>query len=70
MCKYEQISNWERRPLRKSQMHYAALDAYVLLKIFENLVEKANEENLTPIEHFIESIKGDNFVEKDGKGVE
>jgi hypothetical protein len=37
LCKGEQVSNWERRPLRKRQLHYAALDAYILLKIYEKL---------------------------------
>jgi hypothetical protein len=38
LCKGEQISNWERRPLRKRQLHYASLDSFVLLKIFDKLV--------------------------------
>ena len=70
ICKYEQISNWERRPLRKSQTHYAALDAYVLLEALDKLVEKAKKENLTPIEHFIESIDDDYFEEKERKEAE
>ena len=37
LCKVEQMSNWERRPLRKSQMHYAMLDAFVLIDIVEKL---------------------------------
>ena len=44
ICKVEQMSNWERRPLRKSQAHYAALDAYVLIDIIENLRKKAQDE--------------------------
>ena len=37
LCKYEQISNWENRPLRLRQLHYAALDAYVLLILYEKM---------------------------------
>ena len=33
LSKKEQISNWQLRPLRKSQMHYAAADAFVPLLI-------------------------------------
>lgn len=37
MCKGEQMSNWEMRPLRLSQQHYAALDAFVLIDIIDSL---------------------------------
>ena len=37
LCKAEQVSNWERRPLRESQMHYAAADAHILIEIIELL---------------------------------
>ena len=29
-----QVSDWERRPLYAEQLHYAALDAYWLLKVY------------------------------------
>lgn len=34
--KFEQCSGWDNRPLRRAQLHYAALDALVLLKIYTN----------------------------------
>lgn len=37
LCKGEQMSNWEKRPLKFSQMHYAALDSYVLIDIYKEL---------------------------------
>tara|TARA_B110000285_G_C14947444_1_gene525049 strand:- start:275 stop:493 length:219 start_codon:yes stop_codon:yes gene_type:complete len=43
MCKAEQCSNWENRPLRQSQLHYAGLDAWILPQIalaFEPLMKE------------------------------
>lgn len=45
LCKYEQCSNWENRPLRKSQIHYAALDAVVCVQIFKELNSIMNNNN-------------------------
>ena len=39
LCKYEQCSNWERRPLRQSQLHYAALDSLLCCLIFKKIIE-------------------------------
>ena len=41
LCKFEQISNWEIRPLRQTQIHYAALDAHVLVQICERMAAEA-----------------------------
>eukprot|EP00929_Paragymnodinium_shiwhaense_P063445 TRINITY_DN31688_c0_g1_i1.p1 TRINITY_DN31688_c0_g1~~TRINITY_DN31688_c0_g1_i1.p1 ORF type:complete len:576 (-),score=61.22 TRINITY_DN31688_c0_g1_i1:170-1897(-) len=39
LCKAEQRSYWHGRPLRASQCHYAALDAYVLLQVAAALTD-------------------------------
>ncbi|XP_076344692.1 exonuclease mut-7 homolog isoform X2 [Tachypleus tridentatus] len=39
--KDEQFSDWERRPLRSTQIIYAALDAFCLLQIYEELYNRA-----------------------------
>uniref|UniRef100_A0A914VFU7 3'-5' exonuclease domain-containing protein n=1 Tax=Plectus sambesii TaxID=2011161 RepID=A0A914VFU7_9BILA len=38
-----QLSHWTKRPLRAEQMDYAALDAYCLIEIFDELKKKAKE---------------------------
>lgn len=44
--KGEQMSDWERRPLRNTQIQYAALDAFVLLEVYERLKETAKREKM------------------------
>lgn len=44
--KSEQCSNWELRPLRRTQIMYAALDAHVLVQIYEFLQKLCFEQNI------------------------
>lgn len=43
ICKVEQMSNWENRPLRHSQEHYAALDAWILTVLIEEMEKIAKK---------------------------
>jgi len=56
MSKYDQMSNWHNRPLRKAQMHYAALDAVVVLVLFEKLRDEIHSRG-ADVEEFIR-LKG------------
>ncbi|XP_071097529.1 exonuclease mut-7 homolog [Haliotis cracherodii] len=46
LCKVEQMSDWEKRPLRQAQIVYAALDAYVLLEVYKVLTSHARQSGL------------------------
>lgn len=54
--KSNQFSNWEKRPLRKDQMYYAALDAYCLLEIY-NVIQVALQQINIDITDFITTMK-------------
>lgn len=57
ICKGEQMSNWEKRPLRLSQQHYAALDAYCLISILIELARIGAQETEQSIDqHMKEHI--------------
>ena len=53
------MSNWERRPLRLSQEHYAALDAYTLIDIFDFLQKELSfkEVDISCYSKSIEEVK-------------
>jgi ribonuclease D len=50
------MSNWERRPLRLSQQHYGALDAFILIDIIKGLIEKAKKDNLPPFSKYVKTL--------------
>lgn len=45
ICKMNQCSNWLNRPLTKRQIHYAAMDAYILIELYEALIDSKRKEN-------------------------
>ena len=45
MDKGEQASNWARRPLTPGQLSYAALDAEVMLQLYDLFVKEEEEQN-------------------------
>jgi ribonuclease D len=47
LSKLEQVGDWDSRPLRESQMHYAGMDAFVLLPLYQKITDK--------IEGYVES---------------
>ncbi|XP_075041510.1 exonuclease mut-7 homolog isoform X2 [Mixophyes fleayi] len=54
--KTEQLSNWDKRPLREDQIVYAAADAYCLLDVLETLRNTPEKFGLKP--NFHELPKG------------
>ncbi|KAM3964662.1 exonuclease mut-7 homolog [Aphomia sociella] len=60
--KSEQCSNWELRPLRQTQILYAALDAYVLIEIYEFLQKLCEKQGIK-----FEEICNDVMIEKKKK---
>jgi len=45
LSKFEQCSNWSHRPLRQAQLHYAYMDAFVLIYIHERLEELKSQQS-------------------------
>jgi len=53
--KDEQFSNWETRPLRQSQIVYAALDAYCLLEVYDVLKSLCSERDI-PFDDILHTV--------------
>jgi hypothetical protein len=62
ICKNEQVSDWERRPLRPSQRHYGALDAYILIGIYKALAKTSKEIGGPPIESAVVELDNRDMV--------
>ena len=59
------MSNWERRPLRLTQQHYAALDAYILVRMITKLAEKGQEVG-KPIQQHIKVLDKKDYKAPEG----
>ena len=67
--KTEQLSNWERRPLRDAQILYAALDAACLIDIYSFITSRLNELETKSVaslqsEHVSTDVKESNLNSK------
>ncbi|XP_050548408.1 exonuclease mut-7 homolog isoform X2 [Daktulosphaira vitifoliae] len=60
--KTEQFSNWEKIPLRPSQITYAALDAYCLIEIY-NIFKMCCDTNDIPLEEICQKIMNKGYSE-------
>ena len=59
LCKNETCSNWQNRPLRKSQLHYAAMDAFILIKIHEHMTKEYQQ---LKMEDYIKPLQKKNTI--------
>jgi ribonuclease D len=50
ICKVQTLSDWRRRPLRLNQKHYAAMDAFIVVKIYDKLLSEYGEQYIS---HFV-----------------
>lgn len=69
LCKVEQMSNWELRPLRYSMEHYSAMDAWILTQIADSLQQMASKRQNKfelGVEKFIRKVVNSQIVEKAG----
>ena len=42
------MTNWDRRPLNKCQIHYGAMDAFIIFKIWDKLSELIEDKVKNP----------------------
>jgi len=69
VCKFEQMANWERRPLRLSQQHYSALDSYILVELFEKMRAYAEENEIDITDYRNTYIMGKTKLSQKSAGI-
>ena len=71
LCKLNQCSNWNNRPLRESQRHYAALDAAVTYKVYEYTLKKGHSikiwKEMKEIEVLLEAIREEKRIAREAR---